>query len=78
MSDRDLAKERTALNVERRARFAQDGQTAMDEYKAKRRAAYENADRLTALRQARDAAATAVGKEVATKAGRRKVVVALI
>lgn len=74
MTDSELTKERTALNLERRARFARDGQTAMDEYQSKRRATYENAERLTALRQARDAAAADIDKAVVKKANRRKAV----
>jgi hypothetical protein len=57
MIDRDLAKTRTALNIARRERLAKDGQTAMEEYEAKRSAAYANAERLRELRQARDATA---------------------
>jgi hypothetical protein len=74
MIDRDLAKERTALSIARRARLAKDGQTAMEEYDAKRRAAYANAERLRALRQERDAADAE--KVIAKKISRRRAVVA--
>jgi hypothetical protein len=65
MIDRDMAKTRTALNIARRERLAKDGQTAMEEYQAKRGAAYANAERLRELRQARDATVVdAVAKSV--------------
>jgi hypothetical protein len=72
MIDHDLAKTRTALNVARRVRLAADGQTAMEEYEAKRSAAYENAERLRSLRHARDAAEANAGEAVAKMPIRRK------
>ncbi|NOT40013.1 MAG: hypothetical protein HOP13_05930 [Alphaproteobacteria bacterium] len=55
--------------------MAKDGQSAMEEYEAKRSAAYANAERLRELRQARDVAAADAGKAVAKKAIPRKAAV---